>query len=306
MSRFVRVLFGLLVSASFVSPAAAREWKDITGLYKLEADLIGFDNGMVILQRANKELGSCPIDKLSEEDREYLQSKEAKEIHSNNLETTQTWTMKSGLKVFGRIVDYDRRDVTVQRRRGKIYVNDKLYDNLPEVYQTMLQRIVAHLESIQVPNEAALDLWVRGLRGQPKTYTLEGVILELENGDEYGVPFFLFSEEDQKLLQTGWQAWQGDHQAAAGPVPPPPAPPEAAPPESKVPANKTAQIPATRIPATRIPATRIPATRGRPRRRPSIRSAVGVPVGGNSWQFVGAPNCPQHQRCQHGPGRFIR
>jgi hypothetical protein len=45
------------------------------------------------------------------------------------------------------------------------------------------------------------------LRGEPRTFTCEGVLLELENGDEYGVPFFFFSADDLKILQPGWQRW---------------------------------------------------------------------------------------------------
>lgn len=33
------------------------------------------------------------------------------------------------------------------------------------------------------------------------------MILELENGDEVGIPFFLFSETDATLLEPGWQRW---------------------------------------------------------------------------------------------------
>ena len=31
--------------------------------------------------------------------------------------------------------------------------------------------------------------------------------MKLESGDEIGVPFFLFSSEEQKLLQPGWKLW---------------------------------------------------------------------------------------------------
>ena len=44
------------------------------------------------------------------------------------------------------------------------------------------------------------------------------MLLELENGDEYGIPFFLFSEEDQEFLKPGWQRWSekaSDEKAAA-------------------------------------------------------------------------------------------
>jgi hypothetical protein len=119
----------------------------------------------------------------------------------------QKWTMASGLKVVGRVVGYARKDVTVQRRRGKIYVNDRTFDNLPAVYQKMLPKVVTYFEKTAVEDKRGLESWVLKLRGQPRTFTLEGVAIELENGDEYGVPFFFFSKEDLQVLQPGWERW---------------------------------------------------------------------------------------------------
>ena len=210
----MKFILALPITLFVLSPAMAREWKDVTGKYKLEADLIAFDDEMVILQRANKELGSCQIEQLSENDRAFLKSKEAQDIHDSNLGKMQTWTTASGLKVIGKIVDYDRRDVTVQSRRGRTYVGDQAYKNLPEVYQTILRRVVERFEGEKMPDEAALNRWVRSLRGDPRTYTLEGVVMELENGDEYGVPFFLLSEGDQEFLKAGYETWRADKDQA--------------------------------------------------------------------------------------------
>ena len=104
-------------------------------------------------------------------------------------------------------MNYGRRDVTIQRRHGRIYVNDRVFDNLPEVYQKMLPKLVEHFEKITIDDKAGFKAWVMKLRGEPRTFTCEGVMLELENGDEYGVPFFFFSESDLKLLQPGWERW---------------------------------------------------------------------------------------------------
>ena len=38
--------------------------------------------------------------------------------------------------------------------------------------------------------------------------------MEFENGDEYSIPFFMFSNEDQAVLKQGWSSWlsvQDDH-----------------------------------------------------------------------------------------------
>lgn len=223
MRRSVPSLVGLLLlGASLPAQVEARVWKDVTGFYTIEADLVGFDDKTVILQRANKELGACPIEKLSAEDREYLKTKTAMETHNSNLGTLQTWTLSNGVKFIGRIVDYAQRDVTVQRRRGKLYANDKAYDNLPPVYQRMLMAVVQHQEQFPVNNKTDLDRWLLTLKGQPKTYPLEGVVIELENGDEYSVPFFLFADQDRQLLEGGYDEWladqKGEGQQESAPV----------------------------------------------------------------------------------------
>ena len=196
--------------ASEASAASARVWTDSTGKYTIEADLIAFNDKSVVLQRGDHELGMIPIDKLSQADRDFLKSEEAGNITSKYGQM-QTWTMANGLKVLGHVVDFARHDVTIQRRRGRIYVNDRPFGNLPEVYQVMLPKIVSFFERINPEDKNGLESWAVRQRGQPRTFTLEGVILELENGDEYAVPFFLFSEEDQQLLKGGWERWLAAH-----------------------------------------------------------------------------------------------
>jgi hypothetical protein len=220
--RLIPVLTHAVIAASTVlfltAPAVsqsptARIWTDATGKYQWEADLIGASEDMLVLQRTNrkKDLVAVPLDKLSDADREYLRSKGAEEMMQRSSEAQQTWTMRSGLKVIGNVVDFGRRDVTIQRQRGKVYVNDRLLENLPDLQQKMLVKLVAHLENEPLESERDLKEWIAKLKGAPLTYTVEGVILELENGDRYGVPFFFFSPEDLELLEPGWQRWLAAH-----------------------------------------------------------------------------------------------
>jgi hypothetical protein len=195
------------VCLGLAAAAEGRTWTDSTGAYRVEADLVGFNDATVVLKRENHQLAAIPVAKLSAADREYLKSKEGFDQARRSADAVQTWTMASGLKVVGRVVDYARKDITIQQRRGKTYVNDRLLDNLPEVYQKMLPAIVAHFEKTPIADRRALDVWAMKLRGQARTFTCEGVLLELENGDEYGVPFFFFSDADLKVLQPGWQRW---------------------------------------------------------------------------------------------------
>jgi hypothetical protein len=187
--------------------ADGRTWTDSTGNYRVEADLIGFNDATAVLKKKSRQLVAVPIEKLSKEDRDYLESKEAAEQARQSAESQQTWTMASGLKVVGRVVDFCRKDITVQKKYGATYVNDRQLKNLPEVYQKMLPKIVSHFEKIEIDDKQGLNSWVAKLRGSARTFKCEGVLLQLENGDIYGVPFFFFSSEDMKILEPGWKRW---------------------------------------------------------------------------------------------------
>jgi hypothetical protein len=124
-------------------PAVARVWTDSTGRYSIEADLVASNESQAVLKRADHQLGVVPIDKLSQQDREYIQSNEARERSRKSLTENQTWSLRDGQKLFGRIVDFTSRDITIQRRRGRIYVNDRPLENLPEFYQLLIPKFVA-------------------------------------------------------------------------------------------------------------------------------------------------------------------
>jgi hypothetical protein len=136
-----------------------------------------------------------------------LKSKEGAAAAARSIDAAQTWKLKDGLTVVGRVVDYTRRDMTLQRRRGRIYVNDRQFDNLPDFYQQLIPKIVAELEKLQNADRRALEDWVVQQRGRPRTFRLDGVVLETQSGDEYAVPFFLFSDDDQQVLKSGWDQW---------------------------------------------------------------------------------------------------
>jgi len=199
----------LLVIAALLIPnvAIARVWTDLTGKYTIEADLIAFNESSVILQRSDHQLGQVPIDKLSQADRDYLKGKEASDAAKKVSGATQTWTLRSGEKLVGRVVGFAQKPITVQRRRGNIYVNDRQLDNLPKIYQAMIPKIVAHEAKLVRDDRQALEDWLVTQKGQPVAYTVEGPVLEFEGGDEYVVPFFFFSMGDQNLLKPGWDQW---------------------------------------------------------------------------------------------------
>jgi hypothetical protein len=199
----------LLVFAAVLIPnvVLARVWTDSTGKYSIDADLISFNDSTVVLQRPDHQLGQVPIDKLSQADRDYLKGKEASDAVKKVSGATQTWTLRTGGKLVGRVVGFARKQMTIQRRRGNVYVNDRLLDNLPPIYQAIIPKIVAHEAKLVRDDRQGLEDWLVTQKGQPVTFTVEGPVLELEGGDEYVIPFFLLSMGDQNLLKPGWQQW---------------------------------------------------------------------------------------------------
>jgi hypothetical protein len=214
MTRTILLAAALSVSLAGASPA--RLWTDSTGNYKVEADLIAFSDTKVVLERTDDhQLISLAPEELSKADRDYIQSKEGQDIVNALSKQMQTWTLQDGTKVVGRVISYGRRQVTLQRQDGKIYVNDHLLENLPEIYQRMIPKIVNFFEPINPVDRQGLEDWAIRQKGQPRTFNCEGVLFELENGDRYGVPFFFFSEADQNVLKPGWERWvaaQDDYQ----------------------------------------------------------------------------------------------
>src|SRR6185436_17408305 len=45
-------------------------------------------------------------------------------------------------------------------------------------------------------------------KGKPLVYPVAGVMLELDTGEPFPAPFFLFSDKDLTVLEPGWKAWQ--------------------------------------------------------------------------------------------------
>src|SRR3982750_1716796 len=113
-----KLAFSLTLLLMAPNLAVARIWTDSTGRYKVDADLIAFDDKTVILQRPDHELGQVPIEKLSQADRDYLKSKEANETAKKISGANQTWTLRNGLKIVGKVVGYSRKELVLQLRRG--------------------------------------------------------------------------------------------------------------------------------------------------------------------------------------------
>lgn len=195
-------LLALLVAGGPAALSAERTWTDKSGQYQIGADLMAFGEGLVVLKTSNGELLSMAVSDLSAADQEFLKSKEAVSVHESV--GPQKWTLINGMQVIGQVVSHEVKDVVIQRRRGSLYVNDRLLNNLPEVYKKMIPAVVGHFENEKFADLKSMEQWFISRYGaRPAKYHCEGVRLALENRDEYAVPYFLFDATDRKFLETG-------------------------------------------------------------------------------------------------------
>ena len=208
MSKFIAAV---VFSLGLLTIAQAREWKDASGKYSFEGDLIAFNETDLVIQKADKTLVAVDFEQLSKADQEYVQSKEAAEEIDKKGAKQQVWKMRSGLEVIGDVLDYVRKDITFSMTRGKIYVNDQQFENLTGVQQRVVPLIAAQFTGREITDRAGLFDWLRRRRGEPETFTYEGVQMEMENGDLHAVPFFLFSDEALAVLKPGWEEWSSKH-----------------------------------------------------------------------------------------------
>lgn len=193
--------------------ALGRIWSSENGHYKMEAELISFSKEAAVLKRPTGELVAVVVKELSKEDQEYLNSKETQEKASKSASELQTWTTANGMKVRGRVLAFGKKNLVVQRKLGKVHIGDTMFSELDGLHQKVILKILSELEKTEIEDERQLVEWAKSLGGQPKTYPLEGVLLKLESGDEIGVPFFLFSEDDLAILQPGWELWLSKHES---------------------------------------------------------------------------------------------
>ena len=188
-------------------PAEAREWSGPNGQFKLEADLISSNDTTAVLRRPSGRLTAVEIDELSSDDQAFIQSKQRDKGSGSPAEEMQTWTSRDGMKVRGRVLAYGKKQLAVQRQLGRVFVNDRTFSRIEPLQQELILSTISHLEKKKLENQRQLESWARSLGPDIKTYQLEGVLMELENGDVIGVPFFLFAKEELSVLEPGWKYW---------------------------------------------------------------------------------------------------
>lgn len=202
------LLLGIFACPLLSDSVHARIWSSANGAYQLEADIISFNDSMVVLKRTNGDLVAVELKELSEADQEYVRSKEVVDAGHKSAEEMQTWTGRYGMKFRGRVKAFGRKQVSVKRMARSVYINDKPFSKLDPLHQKLVLRILSDLEGTTLENEQQLDRWSKSIGPSGKSYLLEGVLLQLESGDEIEVPFSLFAPEEMAVLEPGWELWK--------------------------------------------------------------------------------------------------
>lgn len=201
----------LILLVALYSPCSAaggRVWTSANGAFEIEADVVSFNETLVVLKRPTGELVAVELKELSSKDQEFVRSKESADKKDVPAEEMQTWTAKDGMKVRGKVLAYGRKELVVQRKQSSVHVNEKKFSAIDALHQKLVLRILSELESTKIEDEKQLEEWAKKLGGNAKKYPLEGVLLQLESGDEIGVPFFMFAREELGVLQPGWELWK--------------------------------------------------------------------------------------------------
>ncbi|TWU17384.1 hypothetical protein Pla52o_51880 [Novipirellula galeiformis] len=207
MRVFIPLLLFLLVIVGIAASADAREWSNPDGQFKLEAEVIAFNPWTVVLKRPSGKLVAIELAELSQSDRDYIASKEATDSFAKSADEMQTWTAFDGMMIRGRVIAYGKKDLVITRRVGNVFVNGIPFARMAPLHQSLVLKIVSHLENEKLETERDLEAWAKPLGADAKTYPLQGVLMKLESGDEISLPFFMFAKKDLAVLQPGWERW---------------------------------------------------------------------------------------------------
>ena len=162
-----------IIAMLLISPAEARVWKDASGKYTFEADLIAFNETDLVLQKPDKTLVAVDMEQLSAEDQKYVQSTEAAEAVDKRGAKKQVWTMRSGLEVVGKVVDYVRKRCHLQHDpRQDLCERSAVRQPARAFNKRVVPLIAAHFTDRNITDKAGLFDWLKRRRGEPITFTV--------------------------------------------------------------------------------------------------------------------------------------
>jgi hypothetical protein len=210
-TTFVLLLMCVAV-ADAQTPQKTREWNDVSGRFLARGEYFASNDDTVVVRRRNGTLVGVELKDLSTADQQFVKEQreaiESAEPRPEAIDQYQTWKSRSGFEVRGRILAFGQRDVEFRRMAGLVMVNGTAFSRLPPFSQITAIQIVAEFEDPSVKTESDLNRWAAKLGNETRKFSVEGVLLKLEDGTELPVPFFMFSEADLYALRPGYEQWK--------------------------------------------------------------------------------------------------
>ncbi|MCD0458254.1 hypothetical protein [Roseiconus lacunae] len=201
----------LCIAMATSADAKPRTWSSLNGEVTLEGEMIASNDSTVILKRKRSgRLVAVELAELSAKDRAFVSAATTDASADENAQQSpmHTWTSRDGLKLKASIVAYGKKNYTLGKTRGVVTINGKAFSAMDPLHQAVALKVLSKLENQTFNDETDLKRFVSLLAGKPRTYPLEGVLMELASGDQIAVPFFMFSDQDLEVLKTGWESWQ--------------------------------------------------------------------------------------------------
>lgn len=192
-----------------------RIWTDVTGQFKVEADLVAADDSLVVLRTEKGNLLAIQIAQLSERDRQYLTSSETREL-VKKLDVEKKYPgfkLIEGTEVVGPVTGYDITPLVVYRKSGDVMVGETVYKKLVPIYKEIVPEIVGHFESAKLKSERDLEEWLEKSGPAPHSYQLETVSIQTVDQGTVKIPLFMFDPRDRYELDAGFARWKALHEA---------------------------------------------------------------------------------------------
>ncbi len=209
MVRILAFTLFLAVVTLQSATVVGRTWSDVTGKFKVEADLIAQNDEHAVLKTAKGKLLALDIKQLSEDDQKFLATSEASADRLAGTDKTHVWLLKiKDMKVVGQLVTYCAEDYFIERGSGAAVVNGKPERDLPELFRKILPAIVNHFEKADIVDHNSLVNWLNKQGKTQHKYHVEGVQLRLASGVDLRIPIFLFGDQEQYFLMPGLERWR--------------------------------------------------------------------------------------------------
>lgn len=111
-----------------------------------------------------------------------------------------------------RILGFERQQFTVQRVRGKVFIDSvESADDIVE-RETQEVRLVEAFDELDFADTREFRAWAKTLRGA-RTYTYDNVFLEQPDGSVVTIPLVLLPPGQRAIADVQWRVWLDRQQA---------------------------------------------------------------------------------------------